>query len=172
MAKTPKKGSAKKPIAEVQEEALPETGEEALSTEWLSTILPDEDVQRESLRPLLTRRRVRYVMYRLMYEATEDKPTGDIVPEGFKEYFEAQKWFDGWDKFGITWDVGDPVHPKPRGSEDPLEVVPRYISVQEEWEEVVDAHVKSDTIASRKRARARQMEEANGSEDNLRRDES
>ena len=169
MAKTPKKGSAKKPVVEVQEEALPETGEGAVP-EWVSVILPDEDVQRESLRQLLVRRNVRYRLFRLQHELTHDVPAE--VPEGFKEYFEAQKWFDGFENFGVTWDVGDPIHPKPRGSEDPLEVVPRYVSVQEEWEEVVDAHVKSDTIAARKRARARQMEEANGSEDNLRRDES
>ena len=171
-----KKQSAK--VVEV-EAALPEeSGEgEALveldeNPAWLSEILPDEEVGREPLRPLLTRRRVRYRLYRLRAEAAEGKELPIVIPDGFKEFFEAQKWFDGWANFSKTWDVGDPVNPKPRGSDNPLEVVPRYMSVHEEWEEVIEAHVKSDTIAARKRARARQMEEANGSEDNLRRDES
>lgn len=154
--------------AKKKSEALPETGE--AEPKWIPKVLPEEGSFRESTRPLLIRRGVRYRLFRLKNEA-EGGATIE-TPEGFKEHYEAQKWFDGWDKFGITWDVGDPVRPQPRGSENPLEVVPRYVSVQEEWEDVVDAHVKSDTIAARKRARARQMEEANGSEDNLRRDES
>ena len=160
------------------EAALPEEsgeGEAAVldsNPAWLAEILPDEDVPRESVRPLLTRRRVRYRLYRLRAEAAEGKELPIVIPDGFKESFEAQKWFDGWANFSVTWDVGDPVRPESRGSGDPLEVVPRYISVKEEWEEVIEAHVKSDTLATRKRARARQMEEANGSEDNLRRDES
>lgn len=139
---------------------------------WLTEILPEEDIMYESLRPLLTRRRVRYRCFRLRSEASEGKELPDVIPDGFKEYFEAQKWFDGWANFAVTWDVGDPMDPERRGSDDPLKAVPRYLSVWEEWDEEIEAHVKSDTISTRKRARAQKMDEANGSEDNVRRDES
>ena len=138
---------------------------------WIKEILPEEDIEREALRPLLQRRRIRYLLYRLQAEAAEDKPRPDL-PEGFEEFFESQKWFDGWGNFAVTWDVGDPMDEESRGSADPFEVLPRYMSVWEEWDEEIEAHVKADTISSRKRARAKKMDDANGSEDNLRRDES
>ena len=88
------------------------------------------------------------------------------------EFFEEQKWFDGWENFATSWDVGDPMDEEARGSGDPFEVLPRYQSVWEEWEAEIEAHVKADTISTRKRARAKKMDnEANGSEDNVRRDE-
>jgi hypothetical protein len=166
-----KKKQSKKTVE--QEAVLPETSVEdaPVSADWVSEILPDEDIARESLRPLMLRRRVRYNLFRLQNEEEKGVPA-DTTPDGFKEFFEAQEWFDGWGNFGKTWDVGDPMEPKPRGSDNPLEVVPRYLSIHEEWDEVIGDHVKSDTLTTRKRARAQQMEEANGSEDNVRRDES
>jgi hypothetical protein len=153
-----------------QEAVLPKEAALA-SSGWVSEILPEEDVQRESLRPLMLRRRVRYNLFRLQNEQELGVPA-DTTPDGFKEFFEAQKWFDEWGNFGKTWDVGDPMAPEPRGSADPLEVVPRYVTIHEEWDEVIDHHVKSDTLTTRKRSRAQQMEDANGSEDNIRRNES
>jgi len=159
-----------------QVDALPEADEvsekaTSVSANWVVKILPDEDVPRESLRPLMLRRRVRYNLFRLQNEEESGIPA-DSTPDGFKEFFETQQWFDGWGNFGKTWDVGDPMDAAARGSDDPLTAVPRYLTIHEEWDEVIGDHVKSDTISTRKRARAQQMEEANGSEDNVRRDES
>ncbi len=133
---------------------------------WVDKLLADTDVRREGLKPLILRRKIRYNLFRLQ-TAAAGGPEADSVPRGFKKHYADQKWFDGWANFGITWDVGDPVEPKQRGGDDPLVAVPRYLSVTEEWEEVIESHVKSDTISARKRARARKMEEVNGSEDSL-----
>lgn len=172
----PKKKQQPEKAAELEDALLDETvGEEASvpgPDVWLAEILPEEDIIRENLRPLLARKRIRYRCFRLRAEASEGKELPDVIPDGFREHFEAQEWFDGWDNFFVTWDVGDPVEPERRGSADPLQAVPRYLSGWEEWDEVIEAHVKSDTISTRKRARARKMEEANGSEDNVRSNES
>jgi len=125
----------------------------------------------ENLKPLLLRKQIRYWLSRLRSEALEDKEKPDL-PKGFKKFFSDQEYWDGWENWGITWDVGTPMRqPDPDNAEywsdDPLEVVPRFVSIEEEWEETIDAHVKADTISARKRQRRQQMEEANGSEDNV-----
>jgi len=132
---------------------------------WVKKLLPEEDVPREAVRPLLLRKRIRYTLFRLQTEAEGGEKAKP--PAGFKTFYKKQTWFDGWDSFGITWDVGDPLNPESRGSDSPFEAVPRYLSVNEEWDEVIEAHVKADTVSTRRRARAKQMDETNGSEDNV-----
>ena len=131
----------------------------------MEKLLPEEDVPREDVRLLMLRRKIRYTLFRL--KKKEDDGVAIRTPAGFKKFYSDQQWFDGWENFGVTWDVGDPLDPKERGSEDPFEAVARYQSVNEEWDAVIDAHVKSDTITTRKRTRQQQMEETNGSEDNV-----
>ncbi len=131
---------------------------------WVEKLLTEESVPRESVRLLQLRRKIRYTLFRL--KKKEDEGISVRTPAGFKKFYSDQKWFDGWENFGVTWDVGDPMDPKGRGSDDPFEVVARYQSVNEEWEEVVEAHMKSGTISTRKRARQQKMED-NGSEDNV-----
>ena len=131
---------------------------------WVEKLLPEEDVPREAVRPLMLRKAIRYTLFRLKKKEDEGVPIR--TPAGFKKFYSDQKWFDGWENFGVTWDVGDPLDPKDRGSDDPFEVVARYQSVNEEWDEVVEAHMKSGTITTRKRARQQKMED-NGSEDNV-----
>ena len=132
---------------------------------WVEKLLPEEDVPRALVRPLLLRKRVRYTLFRL--KSKEENGVTFRPPAGFKKFYADQKWFDGWENFGVTWDVGDPLDPAGRGSDDPFEAVARYQSVNEEWDAVIDAHVKSDTITTRKRTRQKKMEETNGSEDNV-----
>ncbi len=131
---------------------------------WVEKLLTEENVPRESVRLLQLRRKIRYILFRLKKKEDEGVPVR--TPAGFKKFYSDQKWFDGWENFGVTWDVGDPLDPKDRGSDDPFEVVARYQSVNEEWDEVVEAHMKSGTITTRKRARQQKMED-NGSEDNV-----
>lgn len=131
---------------------------------WVEKLLVEENVPRESVRLLQLRRKIRYTLFRLKKKEDEGVPVR--TPAGFKKFYSDQKWFDGWGNFGVTWDVGDPLDPKDRGSDDPFEVVARYQSVNEEWDEVVEAHMKSGTISTRKRARQQKMED-NGSEDNV-----
>jgi len=133
--------------------------------QWVQKLLPEEEVPREAIRPLMLRKRIRYALFRL--QSKEENGVAFRSPAGFKKFYADQKWFDGWKNFGNTWDVGDPMNPVSRGSGDVFEVVARYQSVHEEWEEVIDAHVKSDTITTRRRVRQQKMEETNGSEDNV-----
>jgi hypothetical protein len=132
---------------------------------WVVKLLPEEGVTREAVRPLVLRRKIRYTLFRL--KKKEDAGVPIRTPAGFKKFYSDQEWFDGWENFGVTWDIGDPMDPNNRGSDDVFEVVARYQSVNEEWDEVIDAHVKSDTLTTRKRARQQKMEETNGSEDNV-----
>lgn len=130
----------------------------------MQTLLPEEEVPREAVRPLMLRKRIRYTLFRL--QTKEENGTAFLSPAGFKDFYADQKWFDGWENFGITWDVGDPMDPKGRGSDDVFEAVARYQSVQEEWDEVIADHVRGDTISTRVRARQQRMDD-NGSEDNV-----
>lgn len=104
---------------------------------------------RPVLRDRALRKRVRYALSRLQTEAVEGVPAEDDnhhIPEGFREFFEAQDdWFDGWENWGVTWDVGD--------DEDFLRVVPRWLSLEEEWDEVIRGELMSNEIAARKRRR-------------------
>lgn len=132
---------------------------------WVGKLLPEETVPREAVRSLMLRKAIRYALFRL--KRKEDDGVSFRTPAGFKGFYKDQKWFDGWENFGVTWDVGDPMNPVARGSDDVFEVVARYQSVNEEWDEVIEAHVKGDTITTRKRARQQKMKETNGSEDNV-----
>ncbi len=132
--------------------------------QWVQTLLPEEEVPREAVRPLMLRKRIRYTLFRL--QTKEENGTPFSPPAGFRDFYADQQWFDGWENFGNTWDVGDPMDPEGRGSDDVFEVVARYQSVHEEWDEVIADHVRGDTISSRVRSRQQRMDD-NGSEDNV-----
>lgn len=53
----------------------------------------------------LTRRKVRYLCFRLKTEAEGGEPAPEL-PAAFKETFEGQELFRGWAAFGVSWDVG------------------------------------------------------------------
>lgn len=125
------------------------------SPKWVKGLVPEGT--RENVQPLVLRKQIRYRLFRLRSEAV-DEIEFDDTPKGFKKFYADQKWFDGWENFAVTWDVGDPENPEPRGSGDPLEVVPRYMSIEEEWEETLADHIRSDTIGTRMRKRAKQVE--------------
>ena len=72
----------------------------------------------------LPRRKIRYQMYRLRTEAESNGVTKADPPEGLEEFYRGQKNFDGWLRFGDTWDVE---------KEDPLLAIPRQFSIHEEW---------------------------------------
>lgn len=62
-----------------------------------------------------------------LLKAQAEGINGDLsleLPEGFKESFECQKFFRGWINYHVTWDVDE---------EDVWKVVPRGISLEEEW---------------------------------------
>jgi hypothetical protein len=130
----------------------------------------EDEARYDNLRPLLLRKRVRYNLSRLRTEAVDGAPKAK-PPRGFKKFFEEQVWFDGWENWGVTWDVGTPMRTEDNFgntiSDDPLEVVPRYVSLNEEHEDNMSAQTRADNISTRKRKRAIKMDEANGSEDNL-----
>lgn len=123
---------------------------------------------REALYWWQVRRKVRYICFRLQTQHDPEAPDRKAkdIPKGFRKYFENQDWFDGWENFAKTWDVGgadsDFAESKDEnGSDSPLVVVPRWLSVWEENEDEVNSWVREHEIEARKRRRA------NGSENNI-----
>ena len=93
--------------------------------EWMDKLIPDHLRDREpELQVLAIRKQVRYWLFRLKTEA-DGGPAAQDVPRGLRGYYKKQEWFDGWENFGVTWDVA---------AEDPLETWPRDESIEEEWE--------------------------------------
>ncbi len=71
----------------------------------------------------LSRRQVRYWLFRFRTEKEGGaKATG--APRGLRKRFEGQPEFDGWAKFGMTWDVAEG---------DYFKAVPRKYTIHEEW---------------------------------------
>jgi hypothetical protein len=52
----------------------------------------------------MTKKDIRYLLFRIRTEA-EGATKAPPLPRGFKKGFEEQEHFDGWERFGITWDV-------------------------------------------------------------------
>jgi len=75
----------------------------------------------------LHRRKVRYWCFRFRTEAEEGVDASD-APKGLKEKFEEMEWFQGWSKFGVTWDV----HEKFK-----FQIVPRKSTIHEDWDKVI-----------------------------------
>ena len=98
------------------------TGEEALKL-----------INPNSLKARLNRKKIRYWLYahksvlKLRNDGSE-RPLPDDVPKGFKEKYEEQHGFDGWENFATTWDVE--LH-------DPDVVISRMFSEEEEWQRVI-----------------------------------
>lgn len=80
----------------------------------------------------MLKRQVRYWCFRFRTETEEDGATADDAPKGLRERFEEMEWFQGWSKFGITWDVHD---------EDPFRIIPLKISLQDQWNAVIEKKV-------------------------------
>ena len=119
--------------------------------EWAEELVPETvPVQ---YRELKLRKVLRYWCFRLQTEATEGTPATGI-PEGLKSHYEQQEWFDEWENFGVTWDVEEG---------DLFLTRPRYVSVHEEWDAVLQQQLQEDKMAARKRKRMM----ANGSEGEL-----
>ncbi|MDX1407027.1 MAG: hypothetical protein R3330_02810, partial [Saprospiraceae bacterium] len=74
------------------------------------------------------------------------------------------QWFDGWENFGKTWDVGgadsdfavSKVKNPRDGSDSPLETVPRWTTIWEENEDEMTAQMRANEIEARKRRRGSQ----------------
>ena len=95
----------------------------------------------------LTRRKIRYICFRLQIEAEGgNKAKKDNGPLKFideiKEHMETQADFVGWEKFGKTWDVDEKA---------PLVVVIRTSSIQTEWDKVVEAEAKELPVEPKKK---------------------
>ena len=74
------------------------------------------------------RKKIRYQLYRLRTES-EGKFGSDSTDE-FRESFEKQPFFGGWKFFATNWDVA---------FDDPMRIVHRELSEQDEWDELVAA---------------------------------
>lgn len=76
------------------------------------------------------RKGVRYKLYRLRSEKEGKSTASDVATPSFRAHFEAQPFFKGWRQFASTWDVA---------LDDPMRVVARLHTEQEEWDAVVAA---------------------------------
>jgi hypothetical protein len=85
----------------------------------------------------LSRRKLRYWLFRFRTEALQSVPTNG-APSGLKNHFERLPEFTDWKDFAVKWDVpeGDALEPVP------LEIVQRKFSVWEEWQATMRAEVK------------------------------
>lgn len=81
--------------------------------------MPENDLSK------LKRKQIRYWCFRFKTEALGgDKATS--APDGLREYFENDMWFQDWKSFGITWDVLP---------DDPLKLCPLKKSLETAWNE-------------------------------------
>lgn len=85
-------------------------------------------ISREGLEMRRRRKGVRYKLYRIRNEV--EGGCASDVDSDFKKQFEEQDDFDGWRFFSINWDVA---------MDDPFRIVHRVRSVNEEWEELIQA---------------------------------
>ena len=53
----------------------------------------------------MTRKQIRYLLFRLKNELENGVPVGGL-PDNFKAAFIHQKKFQGFNNFGVSWDVG------------------------------------------------------------------
>jgi len=80
----------------------------------------------------MTRRQLRYWLFRFKTETEEDGVSAEGSPEGLREKFEDMEWFQGWANFGITWDVH---------LEDFHRIIPLKKSLAEQWDEILEKTV-------------------------------
>jgi hypothetical protein len=111
---------------------------------WVDDLVPDHLEARPDLQVVALRKQVRYWLFRLKTEA-DGGPKAVGVPRGLRAYFKKAEWFDGWENFGVTWDVE---------SDDPTTTRPRYESIHEEWDHKIDGIVREQTRGIRQRQRA------------------
>ena len=121
---------------------------------WVGALVPEHLRDREEeVQTLAVRKQVRYWLFRLK-TAADGGPKAAGTPRGFRAHFKESEHFDGWENFGVTWDVVP---------EDPIVTCPRYESVNEEWDHHLAGILRTHTRETRQRQRA-----SNGSEGNIR----
>lgn len=108
---------------------------------WIDDLVPPGSV-REVLHQRTLRRKLRYWCFRLRSEV--EGISDAEAPSELVDLYEDQQWFDGWGNFGATWDLDE---------EDPLVVVPRWRTIHEEWDEVIQGQLQRNQIESRKNLR-------------------
>lgn len=72
----------------------------------------------------LSRKQVRYWLFRFRTETETGGAKAKGAPRGLRKHFKEQSEFDGWAKFGGTWDVDETDH---------LKAISRKYSIYEEW---------------------------------------
>jgi hypothetical protein len=125
---------------------------------FVKELVPERSV-RDEIYWRQVRRKIRYMCFRLQTEHDPEAPDrkAEGIPRGFKPFFQKQEWFDGWDNFGKTWDVGGPEFAMQYGeSDDPLVVVPRWLTVWEENEDEMSSQMRINELDARKRRRGSQ----------------
>lgn len=72
----------------------------------------------------LLRRKIRYACFRIQTYIINGHPKYDDSHQEIKDKIESLPDFEGWEKFGKTWDIATP---------DPIIIVKRKWSIEEEW---------------------------------------
>ena len=93
----------------------------------------------------MNRKEIRYLLFRIRSEEEGVSKVGaKSLPKGFKKGFSTQKKFQGWNNFGVTWDVGGREPNEDNPHEDatsrepsPWVIVMRDESLDAEWNKVL-----------------------------------
>ena len=92
----------------------------------------------------MNRKDIRYLLFRLKSHGEGVCDIGDLAPEGFEKGFSSQKKFQGWNNFGVTWDVGGRTPNEDNPAEDatsreksPWVIVMRDESLDAEWNKIL-----------------------------------
>ena len=80
----------------------------------------------------LTKRQIRYLLFRLRTEELGGAKAPTKFPRGFKKTFTDQSKFRGWVGFSVSWDVDD---------DSPWTIVFREKSIEEEWNAILKEKV-------------------------------
>lgn len=76
----------------------------------------------------LPHRKVRYWLFRFRTECDKGVSAAE-APEGLKIKFENLEWFQGWENFGISWDVH---------ADDCFRIVPLKQSLDDDWNQILE----------------------------------
>lgn len=96
----------------------------------------------------LTRRQIRYVLFRLMTEAdggakaNKEKEGNMKLVDEIRDHFETQDDFGGWSKFAKTWDVDEKA---------PLVAVLRTSSINSDWNNSIKGTTAELPVSKKKK---------------------
>lgn len=106
----------------------------------------------------LTRRQIRYICFRIQTEEAGNAVADVAFAPDVRIHMELQDGFDSWNNFAKTWDVGEKA---------PLVVVARTLSIQSEWNNVLEKEARvlvevTDVLGNKKKVKTADADNIDG----------